>query len=88
VKPGTSPECFEELRAQSQHCLILFLTLEIELGFTLVDLDHLEHSQRAREEARNAVASIRHFLNRISNPEIRDVIADRCAELDRAVADL
>jgi hypothetical protein len=88
VKPGISPECFAELRAQSQHCLIRFLTLEIELGFTLVDLDHIQHSQHAKAEARNAVETIRHFLHRIANPEIRDAMADRCSELDRAVAAL
>lgn len=95
MKPGVRPEHFEELRAQAQRCLIDFLDAEIQLGFTFVEaaayerkLGQTEHSRHTRDEASKAVASIHHFLDRISNPKIRQAIAGRCAELDHAVAAL
>jgi hypothetical protein len=76
VKPGVSPENFEELRAQSQRCLIDLLDAETQLGFTFVkaaayerNLGQTGHSQHTGEEARKAIAG-------------------RCTELDQAVAAL
>src|SRR5580658_5597621 len=37
VKLGVDPQRFDELRAQSQRCLIQFLEVEVQLGFTFVD---------------------------------------------------
>ena len=95
VKLGVDPQRFDELRAQSQRCLIQFLEVEVQLGFTFVDsaayqrdLGQAQHSHQTIGEARKAVATIQHFLGRIDSTEIRDAIADRCSQLDRVVAAL
>jgi len=92
VKLEVDWQRFEELRAQSQRCLIQFLEAELELGFTFVDsaahqrdLGQAQHSLHTIGEARKAAAAIHHFLGRIDSPEIRDAIADRCSQLDRAL---
>jgi hypothetical protein len=89
VSPGISPASFEQLRYQAQHCLIDFLKVEIQLGFTFSETaafarDHgnLEHLQSAKREAGKAAASIRHFVGRIADPGIREQIVDRCRKLE------
>ena len=93
MKPGISPESFEQLRAQSQRCLIDFLHAELHLGFTFAeaaafdrDRGNAEHSRHTKEQAAKAAANIHHFLDRVAHPEIRDAIAARCAELEEALA--
>lgn len=95
VKPGISPVDIEELRAQSQRCLLDFLEAEINLGFTFADLAATErdqgrsdHAQHSKQQARKAASSIRHFLDRVQSKDIRDAIATRCTELEQAVAAL
>jgi len=95
MKSGTSPESFAELRAQSQRCLIDFLHAEIQLGFTFVDAAAMErdqgdapHSQHTKEQAEKAAAGIHHFLDRVSDSEIRERIAAHCAQLESAIAAL
>jgi hypothetical protein len=95
VKLSVDQGRFDELRTQSQRCMIQFLETELQLGFTFVDsaayqraLGQAQHSQRTIEEARKAVTAIHRFLGRIDSIEIRDAIADRCSQLDRAVAAL
>jgi len=95
VKPGISPVDIEELRAQSQRCLIEFLDAEINLGFTFADMAATErdqgrsdHARHSTEQARKAASSIHHFLDRVHSKDIRDAIAARCIELDKVVAAL
>jgi hypothetical protein len=95
MSPGISPVDIEELRAQSQRCLIDFLDAEVQLASTFVEAaamernqGHSDHARRTKEQARKAATAIRHFIDRVQNQEIRDAIARRCDELDQAVAAL
>jgi hypothetical protein len=86
---------FDELFAESQRCLIGFLNVEIQLGFTFAETaaferaaGNRERSQHTKGEAEKAAQTIRRFLDRVSGQEIRAAIAQRCAELERALAAL
>ncbi len=89
------PVYFEELREQSQRCLVDFLNVEINLAFTFVDRAAVErdqgnfdHYRHTKAEARKAVNTLHQFVDRVSNPQVRAAIRERSAELERAIAAL
>jgi hypothetical protein len=88
-------QSYDELCAQSQRYLIDFLIVEIQLGFTFVEAAAMEHhagdfepSRHSKAEAWKAISTVHQFLDRVDSPKVRSAVADRCAELERAVAAL
>jgi hypothetical protein len=83
VQPGLSNEDFKKLRDQSEQRLAEFIALELQLGFTFAEAPS---SEQAKKEARKALATIYHFLDRITNPNLRSDIANRCLDLEKAIS--
>ena len=86
---------FEQLREAHQQNLRGFVEVELDLGFTFVELalterdqNNLEHFQHAKHHAEKALAAIRKFVVEIQDPETRTKISQRCDQLAEAVAAL
>lgn len=79
-----------ELRGANQTALYEFLRTEIALAFTFLQTARLakpgsEHHSELIEKAKTALASIRHFQERIDDPEQRAVIAESADQLEVAL---
>jgi hypothetical protein len=88
----TLQDRFSALRAQTQRGLTDFLTSELQLGFTFVeiaiterDFGNDEHFQHSKKDAQEAARTIRHFLDRIADPGARLLLDRHCSELEKAL---
>jgi hypothetical protein len=86
---------FEQLRNAYQQRLIDFVDVEIKLGFTFAefaemerDSGNVEHFHHARVDAQTALASVRHFLTRISDPRAQAAVTERLEKLTQTVSAL
>ena len=86
-----SPEPFAALRARSQSSLREFLSVDLELAFTLLDTARIEaghNPKRSRDilgKVETALATVRHLLSRIEDPQVSKEIESRANELEHAL---
>jgi hypothetical protein len=71
---------FAKLETATQERLIELLTIELNLGFTLLAAAQHERSLR---DARKVLATVRHFEGRIINAKALSRIRDRADELEQ-----
>ena len=83
----------EALGAKTQETLIDFLRTELTLGPTLVQTallaksqGHMDHYAQAKTDAVKAAESVRRFMDRITDGEVRTEIGTTLAELDRLIS--
>ena len=78
-----------QLESASQDALATFLVTDIDLAFTMLELARThrlaEHRERSLEHANTALHSIRHFEERITDPERRRKVHARTDELEAAI---
>ena len=84
---------YEALGAKTQQTLIDFLRAELALGPTLVQSTllaksqgHMDHYAQAKADAVKAAESVRRFMDRITDGEVRTEIGTTLAELDRLIS--
>jgi hypothetical protein len=80
---------FEKLQERADRNLVVFLRIELDLGFTFARTAHLEADmqepedfERAQKIVRIALETVRRFEARIVNFQIRREIQERAAELE------
>ena len=77
------------LEAGAQAAMVQFLTADLELAFTMVELAHThrlaEHRERSLSHAKTALSAIRYFVHRIKDPERQRIICARADELEAAI---
>lgn len=81
---------FVELQEQREQALIAFLTIELDLAFTLVSLAQQhrrdEDRERSLQKARKALEAVKHFGEGIADDQASDRIQTRAAELERLLS--
>ena len=81
----------DRLRAKNQAALTDFLSTDLEIGFTLLNIAKRkkatdpEHYKAAIAEARTALDTVRNFLGRIQDPAAWMAIHRRADELETAI---
>ena len=79
----------ELLRAQTQTALADFLSADIELGFTFLNVATAttdpDHVVGLIDKARRVVASVRHLAERVEDGSVQTAIRDRVGALEAAV---
>jgi|HubBroStandDraft_6_1064221.scaffolds.fasta_scaffold959289_2 hypothetical protein len=89
------PSNYGAIRAGTQHALIEFLRAELNIGATFVQSallayseGHLDHYAQGKQNAVKVAASVRKFMDRITDGQTRTEIQDRITELDRLISTL
>ena|SRR6266487_1369039 len=81
----------ETLHDQNHKALLDFLTVELELGFTFMEIakDEAdpEHRQRLRARAEQVIEVIERFSSRIEDPAAKSAIERRAATLKGLIAE-
>jgi hypothetical protein len=86
-----SPDPLAALRARSQSSLREFLLVDLDLAFTLLDTARIEaepdpeRSRAILAKVETALATVRHLLRRIEDPQVGSEIDSRANELERAL---
>jgi hypothetical protein len=93
--PGTSvvdgiADFAEEFEAMKGHCTLSdFLLSEILFAFAFLDTARIcgspAHAEKLVDDARTALASVRHFLKRIEDPFVGDEVRRRADLLDDTI---
>jgi hypothetical protein len=85
----------EELQHESQQLLVQFIRTELELGGTFVrsatiagDTGNAEPFAHAKASAIRAAESVRLFMERVHNAQVRAEITRRVGELEAEIAGL
>ncbi len=83
------PDRIAALQSASQDALGTFLTIDIDLAFSMLEVGRaeqiIEHRNTALNNARGALNAIRHFEGRIADPKIWRTIHARADELEAAI---
>ena len=91
IKP-VETQAFGDLKAQHQQALCSFIETDLELGRTLVDsakaIEDESARERSKENAMKAAESVRNFLDRVENAEVRSQMAKRLAALEESISAL
>ena len=86
---GSFPDRISLLHTASQEALGTFLTTDIDLAFSMLEVGRMqslaENRNAALNNARAALDAIRHFEGRIADPNIWRTIHARADELETAI---
>lgn len=79
---------FGEIEDQSQHRLIEFLKIDLDLGFTFTRMAQTRNNgyERLLQNARKVLDSVRRFEGRIVDRTARKEIHEKADELERLLA--